>query len=75
MLELARLLCKQHGKYAVWIAFFDGEEAVRPQWRIRTIAMAAARWRRALPTARHQEDPRVLLADIVGGRNSRVPPR
>src|SRR5216684_1989067 len=29
MLELARLLCQQHGKYAVWIAFFDGEEAVK----------------------------------------------
>src|SRR5712691_11548476 len=26
MLELARLLCKQRGKYPVWIAFFDGEE-------------------------------------------------
>src|SRR5713226_8319907 len=25
MLELARLLCPQKGKYAVWIAFFDGE--------------------------------------------------
>ena len=34
MLEIARLLCaqKQPGKYAVWIAFFDGEEAVNPQW-------------------------------------------
>src|SRR5216683_3956770 len=32
MLELARLLCPQHGKYAVWIAFFDGEEAVNPEW-------------------------------------------
>jgi hypothetical protein len=32
MLELARLLCSQHGRYAVWIAFFDGEEAVREQW-------------------------------------------
>src|SRR5260370_22684616 len=29
MLELARLLCPQHGKYAVWIAFFDGEAAVK----------------------------------------------
>src|SRR6266436_7852755 len=29
MLELARLLCPQHGKYAVWIAFFDGEEAMK----------------------------------------------
>jgi|SRR5579859_199101 len=34
MLELARLLCSQTQKnrYAVWIAFFDGEEAVREQW-------------------------------------------
>src|SRR6059058_2838201 len=31
MLELARLLCGQHGKYAIWIAFFDGEEAMK-QW-------------------------------------------
>ena len=33
MLELARLLCSQHGHNAVWIAFFDGEEAVRPEWQ------------------------------------------
>jgi hypothetical protein len=32
MLELARLLCHGNGRYAVWIAFFDGEEAVREQW-------------------------------------------
>src|SRR5258708_29419718 len=34
MLEIARLLCaqKQPGKYAVWIAFFDGEEAGQPPW-------------------------------------------
>ena len=29
MLEMARILCAQQGKYAVWIAFFDGEEAMR----------------------------------------------
>src|SRR5437667_964768 len=29
MLELARLLCNQRGRYAVWIAFFDAEEAVK----------------------------------------------
>ncbi|MGC1620088.1 MAG: M28 family peptidase [Candidatus Acidiferrum sp.] len=33
MLELARNLCSQHGRFAVWIAFFDGEEAVRPEWQ------------------------------------------
>ena len=32
MLELARLLCHEKGRYALWIAFFDGEEAVREQW-------------------------------------------
>src|SRR5882762_5442972 len=31
MLGLARLLCPQRGNYAVWIAFFDGEEAMK-QW-------------------------------------------
>src|SRR5260370_15788857 len=30
MLELARLLCPQKGKYAVWIASFDAEEAMKP---------------------------------------------
>src|SRR5215470_19533672 len=33
MLEMARLLCKQHEKYAVWIAFFDAEEAVNREWQ------------------------------------------
>src|SRR4029077_9671131 len=29
MLELARLLCPQKGKYPVWIAFSDGKEAMK----------------------------------------------
>src|SRR5262249_586059 len=33
MLELARLLCGRPAKYSVWIAFFDGEEAVRKEWQ------------------------------------------
>lgn len=33
MLELARNLCKQKGRYAVWIAFFDAEEAVNREWQ------------------------------------------
>jgi hypothetical protein len=38
MLEIARVLCvqKQPGKYAVWIAFFDGEEAVKQEIRVET---------------------------------------
>src|SRR5215467_4430947 len=70
MLELARLLCPQHNKYAVWIAFFDGEEAVRPQWqdpdnRYGSRQMAAR-------FAVSGDLPKIrafLLADIVGGHN------
>jgi glutaminyl-peptide cyclotransferase len=71
MLELARLLCPQHGKYNVWIAFFDGEEAVK-EWsdtdsRYGSRQMAAR-------FAAHGELTRIkgfLLADIVGGRTAR----
>src|SRR5215475_10183736 len=31
MLEMAKQLCPTHGRYSVWIAFFDAEEAVQ-QW-------------------------------------------
>ena len=70
MLELARLLCPQRSKYAVWIAFFDGEEAVRPQWqdpdnRYGSRQMAAR-------FAVSGDLPKIrafLLADIVGGHN------
>src|SRR6266850_5832684 len=72
MLELARLLCPQHGKYAVWIAFFDGEEAVRLQWedpdnRYGSRQMAA----RFANSGDIKKIRAFLLADIVGGRNSR----
>jgi len=69
MLELARLLCSQHGKYAVWIAFFDGEEAVNINWqdpdnRYGSRQMAAR-------LAISGDLPKIkafLLADIVGTR-------
>jgi hypothetical protein len=72
MLEIARLLCgqKRAGKYAVWIAFFDGEEAVNKEWvdpdnRYGSREMAAR-------LANSGDLPKVrafLLADIVGGRS------
>jgi glutaminyl-peptide cyclotransferase len=72
MLEIARLLCAQQqpGKYAVWIAFFDGEEAVNPAWvnpdnRYGSRQMAAK-------FAVDGDLPKIkafILADIVGGRN------
>src|SRR5258708_6414967 len=73
MLELARLLCPQKGQYAVWIAFFDGEEAMK-HWsdsdsRYGSRQMAA---RLAASGAIHRIRA-FLLADIVGGRKARFP--
>jgi len=69
MLELARNLCSQHGRYGVWIAFFDGEEAVRPEWQDPDNCYGsremAARFANSGDLAKIKA---FLLADIVGGR-------
>jgi glutaminyl-peptide cyclotransferase len=71
MLELARLLCPQKGKFAVWIAFFDGEEAMK-HWsdtdsRYGSRQMAA----RFSSSGDIKKIRAFLLADIVGGRKAR----
>jgi glutaminyl-peptide cyclotransferase len=72
MLEMARLLCaqKQPGKYAVWIAFFDGEEAVNWDWvnpdnRYGSREMAA----KFAVDGDLTKIKAFILADIVGGKN------
>jgi glutaminyl-peptide cyclotransferase len=70
MLELARLLCPQHGKYGVWITFFDGEEAMH-DWsntdsRYGSRQMAA----KLAASGDLKKIKAFLLADIVGGRNA-----
>jgi Zn-dependent M28 family amino/carboxypeptidase len=73
MLELARLLCGQHGKYAVWIAFFDGEEAVNRDWKDPDNRYGSRQM--AAKLAASGDLPKIkafLLADIVGGRNLHV---
>jgi len=70
MLELAHQLCPRRGRYAVWIAFFDGEEAVRPQWvdpdnRYGSRQMAA----KLAVSGELKKVRALLLADIVGGRS------
>jgi glutaminyl-peptide cyclotransferase len=69
MLELARLLCTQHGRYNVWIAFFDGEEAVRLQWadpdNCYGSRQMAARFSISGDLSKIKA---FLLADLVGGR-------
>jgi hypothetical protein len=68
MLELARLLCTQRGRYGVWIVFFDGEEAVK-DWsdadsRYGSRQMAA----RLAISGDILKIRAFLLADIVGTR-------
>lgn len=73
MLEMARLLCSQHGKYAVWIAFFDGEEAVNPDWKDPDNRYGSRQMAAKLSAS--GDLPKIkafLLADIVGGRNLHV---
>lgn len=72
MLELARLLCAQHGRYNVWIAFFDGEEAVK-DWS--DIDSRYGSRQMAAKLATSGELPKLkafLLADIVGSRPLRI---
>src|SRR5229473_962565 len=70
MLELARLLCPQHGKYAVWIAFFDGEEAVRKEWKDPDNRYGSRQMAAKLATSGDLSKIKAfLLADIVSGRN------
>jgi glutaminyl-peptide cyclotransferase len=73
MLELARLLCKQPpGKYAVWIAFFDAEEAFNVQWQDPDHTYGSRQM--AAQMAQSGDLPKVkafILADMVGGRGSR----
>lgn len=69
MLELARLLCAKHGKHAVWIAFFDGEEAMKA-WSATDSRYGsrqmAARFAASGDTAKIKA---FLLADMVGSRS------
>jgi hypothetical protein len=69
MLELARLLCPTHGKHAVWIAFFDGEEAMKA-WsdtdsRYGSRQMAA----RFAASGDVKKIKAFLLADLVGSKS------
>jgi len=71
MLELARLLCPQRGKYAVWIAFFDGEEAMH-DWSDADSRYGSRQMAARLSTSGDIKKIRAfLLADIVGGRAAR----
>ena len=70
MLELARQLCPKRGKYAVWIAFFDGEEAMK-QWSDTDSRYGSRQMAAKLAMSGDLKRVKAfLLADIVGGRNA-----
>ncbi len=70
MLELARLLCPQRGKYAVWIAFFDGEEAMQ-HWSDTDSRYGSRQMAAKLAISGDLKKVKAfLLADIVGGRKA-----
>jgi Zn-dependent M28 family amino/carboxypeptidase len=76
MLELARLLCKQPPqKYAVWIAFFDGEEAVNPQWKDPDNRYGSRQMAAKLAATGDLKDVKAfVLADLVGGNDLLLKP-
>jgi glutaminyl-peptide cyclotransferase len=71
MLELARNLCPQKGRYQVGIAFFDGEEATKFEWSDADSVYGSREMTARL--ANSGDLPKVkafLLADLVGGKNA-----
>jgi len=71
MLELARSLCAKRGPYAVWITFFDGEEAMH-DWSDTDSRYGSREMAARLSTSGDLKKIKAfLLADIVGGRNAR----
>jgi glutaminyl-peptide cyclotransferase len=71
MLEMARLLCGQKtpGKYAVWIAFFDAEESVNPEWQDPDNRYGSRQMAAQLAASGDLKNVKAfILADIVGGR-------
>jgi glutaminyl-peptide cyclotransferase len=70
MLEIARLLCSQPPqKYAVWIAFFDAEEAFNAEWHDPDNTYGSRQM--AAQLAQSGDLPKIkafILADLVGGK-------
>src|SRR5271156_1190203 len=68
MLEVARNLCGHPGRYAVWIAFLDGEEAAK-EWSDTDSVYGSREMVARLATS--GDLPKVkafMLADLVGGK-------
>lgn len=70
MLELARLVCSKRQRYAVWIAFLDGEEAMH-YWSNTDSRYGSRQMAAKLALSGDLKKVKAfLLADIVGGRKA-----
>jgi glutaminyl-peptide cyclotransferase len=73
MLEMARLLCAKRGRYAVWIAFFAGEEAVRKEWQDPDNRYGSRQMAAKMATSGDLKKIKaMILADLVGGKSLQI---
>jgi len=69
MLEMARRMCPQRPRYSIWIAFFDGEEAVRPEWKDPDNRYGSRQMAAKMAASGDLKKVRaMILADIIGGK-------
>ena len=73
MLELAHKMCEQRPRYSIWIAFFDGEEAVRKEWQDPDNRYGSRQMAAKMAASGDLKKVRaMILADIVGGKSLRI---
>src|SRR5262249_59849786 len=73
MLELARKMCAMRPHYSIWIAFFDGEEAVRKEWQDPDNRYGSRQMAAKMAASGDLKRVRaMILADLVGGKNLRI---
>src|SRR5882757_930331 len=69
MLEMARRMCEMRPRYSTWIAFFDGEEAVRQQWQDPDNRYGSRQMAAKMAASGDLKKVRaMILADIIGGK-------
>jgi Peptidase family M28 len=69
MLELARKMCAMRPHYSIWIAFFDGEEAVRKEWQDPDNRYGSRQMAAKMAASGDLKHVRgMILADLVGGK-------
>src|SRR5499425_346105 len=70
MLEMARKMCGSRPRYSIWIAFFDGEEAVRKEWQDPDNRYGSRQMAAKMAASGDLKKIRaMILADLVGGKS------